>query len=99
MHNTRSAQVVIADSMPEPTTATTPLDAWHRNAGAKMVPFAGYEMPIQYSGIVSEHVACRTSAALFDVSHMGRLRFDGAESGPRRGFNSNHYVQGYCKGS
>jgi len=45
-----------------------------------MVPFAGYEMPIQYSGIVAEHTACRTSAALFDVSHMGRLRFDGADS-------------------
>ena len=45
-----------------------------------MVPFAGYEMPIQYSGIVAEHTACRTSAAVFDVSHMGRLRFDGADS-------------------
>ncbi|EMI25724.1 MULTISPECIES: glycine cleavage system aminomethyltransferase GcvT [Rhodopirellula] len=55
----------------------TPLDAWHRQAGAKMVPFAGYEMPIQYEGIVAEHQACRTKAALFDVSHMGRLRFDG----------------------
>ncbi|TWU26579.1 Glycine cleavage system T protein [Novipirellula galeiformis] len=57
--------------------ATTPLDAWHRSAGAKMVPFAGYEMPIQYASIVGEHQACRTSAALFDVSHMGRIRFDG----------------------
>lgn len=55
----------------------TPLDAWHRQAGAKMVPFAGYEMPIQYESIVSEHQACRSAAALFDVSHMGRLRFDG----------------------
>ena len=42
-----------------------------------MVPFAGYEMPIQYSSIVAEHKACRTAAGLFDVSHMGRLRFDG----------------------
>jgi aminomethyltransferase len=57
--------------------AKTPLDQWHRQAGAKMVPFAGYEMPIQYSSIVDEHNACRTSAGLFDVSHMGRLRFDG----------------------
>ncbi|WP_146389504.1 glycine cleavage system aminomethyltransferase GcvT [Allorhodopirellula solitaria] len=56
----------------------TPLDQWHRDAGAKMVPFAGYEMPIQYGdGIVAEHQACRNRAALFDVSHMGRLRFDG----------------------
>lgn len=58
--------------------ARTPLDAWHRSVGAKMVPFAGYDMPIQYGdGIVAEHNACRTRAALFDVSHMGRLRFDG----------------------
>ncbi len=57
--------------------AKTPLDDWHRQAGARMVPFAGYEMPIQYSSIVDEHNACRTSAGLFDVSHMGRLRFDG----------------------
>jgi len=41
------------------------------------MPFAGYDMPVQYDSIVSEHLACRTSAALFDVSHMGRLRFDG----------------------
>ena len=58
----------------------TPLDRWHRAAGAKMVPFAGYEMPIQYESIVSEHNACRNRAALFDVSHMGRLRFDGQGS-------------------
>ena len=45
-----------------------------------MVSFAGYEMPIQYTSIVTEHQACRTSAALFDVSHMGRLRFDGEGS-------------------
>ncbi len=60
--------------------AATPLDAWHRQAGAKMVPFAGYEMPIQYSSIVAEHHVCRTAAALFDVSHMGRIRFDGQGS-------------------
>ena len=57
--------------------AKTPLDAWHRAHGGKMVPFAGYDMPVQYESIVSEHHACRNAAALFDVSHMGRLRFDG----------------------
>lgn len=62
------------------TLQRTPLDQWHREAGAKMVPFAGYEMPIQYESIVSEHNACRNAAALFDVSHMGRLRFDGPGS-------------------
>ncbi|QEG42919.1 glycine cleavage system aminomethyltransferase GcvT [Roseimaritima ulvae] len=60
--------------------AATPLLSWHRSAGATLVPFAGYEMPIQYGSIVSEHQACRQAAALFDVSHMGRLRFDGEGS-------------------
>jgi aminomethyltransferase len=50
-----------------------PLDAWHRARGARMVPFAGYEMPIQYDGIVAEHEWTRTQASLFDVSHMGQL--------------------------
>lgn len=53
--------------------AKLPLDAWHRAKGARMVPFAGYEMPIQYEGIVAEHEWTRTSASLFDVSHMGQL--------------------------
>lgn len=57
--------------------ASTPLDSWHREAGAKMLPFAGYQMPIQYSSIVVEHQTCRSAAALFDVSHMGRLKFEG----------------------
>ena len=57
-----------------------PLDAWHRAHGARMVPFAGYSMPIQYDGIIAEHVWTRESAGLFDVSHMGQLlvRGDGA---------------------
>lgn len=62
------------------TLGTTPLDQWHRDAGARMVPFAGYEMPLQYSSIVAEHEACRTKSVLFDVSHMGRIRFDGEGS-------------------
>lgn len=60
--------------------AATPLDAWHRQAGARFAAFAGYEMPIQYTSIVTEHHACRRAAALFDVSHMGRIRFDGEGS-------------------
>ena len=51
---------------------TVPLDALHRSLGARMVPFAGYDMPVQYEGIMAEHTACRTGAALFDVSHMGQ---------------------------
>jgi aminomethyltransferase len=54
-----------------------PLDAWHRAKGARMVPFAGYDMPIQYEGIVAEHNWTRESAGLFDVSHMGQLHITG----------------------
>ena len=50
-----------------------PLDNWHRGLGARMVPFAGYQMPIQYEGIIAEHRWTRESAGLFDVSHMGQL--------------------------
>jgi aminomethyltransferase len=50
----------------------TPLDTLHRALGARMVPFAGYEMPVQFAGIIAEHLACRSGAALFDVSHMGQ---------------------------
>lgn len=59
------------------TLSATPLTAWHRSAGAVMAPFAGYEMPIHYGSIVDEHMACRQRGVLFDVSHMGRLRFEG----------------------
>jgi aminomethyltransferase len=51
----------------------TPLDALHRRLGARMVEFAGYEMPLQNAGIMAEHKACREGAALFDVSHMGQV--------------------------
>ncbi len=54
-----------------------PLDGWHRERGARMVPFAGYLMPIQYEGIVAEHHWTRESAGLFDVSHMGQLTVSG----------------------
>ena len=56
---------------------TLPLDAWHRAKGARMVPFAGYLMPIQYDGIIAEHLWTRESAGLFDVSHMGQLILSG----------------------
>jgi aminomethyltransferase len=56
-----------------------PLDAWHRAQGARMVPFAGYEMPIQYEGIIAEHRWTRESAGLFDVSHMGQLIIAGRD--------------------
>jgi aminomethyltransferase len=54
-----------------------PLDAWHRAKGGRMVPFAGYEMPVQYEGIIAEHLWTRENAGLFDVSHMGQLLVHG----------------------
>ncbi len=61
-----------------PALATTPLHALHLELGAKMVPFAGYEMPVSYpAGIIAEHRHCRAAAALFDVSHMGQIRLSG----------------------
>ncbi len=58
-------------------TATLPLDAWHRAQGARMVPFAGYYMPVQYDGIMAEHMWTRAHAGLFDVSHMGQVLLTG----------------------
>ena len=56
----------------------TPLDARHRESGARMVPFAGWEMPVQYAGVIDEVRAVRTGAGIFDVSHMGQLQVTGA---------------------
>ncbi|MCJ2181205.1 glycine cleavage system aminomethyltransferase GcvT [Novosphingobium sp. 1949] len=56
-----------------------PLDAWHRAHGARMVEFAGYMMPVQFEGILAEHLWTRESAGLFDVSHMGQLYLSAAE--------------------
>ena len=63
----------------QPPILTLPLDNWHRARGARMVPFAGYEMPIQYEGIMAEHLWTRENAGLFDVSHMGQLLFHGPD--------------------
>jgi aminomethyltransferase len=60
------------------TLLQTPLHDWHVAHGARMVDFAGWSMPVQYVSIVQEHVATRTEVGLFDISHMGRLRFSGA---------------------
>ncbi len=58
-------------------TEVLPLDAWHRAKGGRMVEFAGYWMPIQYEGIMAEHLWVRENAGLFDVSHMGQLALSG----------------------
>ena len=65
-----------AGSEPQPLDKL-PIDSWHRDRGARMVPFAGYEMPVQYEGIIAEHLWTRENAGLFDVSHMGQLLVHG----------------------
>jgi aminomethyltransferase len=63
------------------TLLTTPLNALHLELGARMVPFAGYSMPVQYpAGLMAEHLHTRNAAGLFDVSHMGQLRLVGPDA-------------------
>ena len=61
----------------EPEVLALPLDTWHRARGGRMVEFAGYYMPVQYDGIIAEHLWTRSHAGLFDVSHMGQLYVSG----------------------
>ncbi len=63
---------------PHAVLKRTPLFECHRKAGAKLVDFAGWEMPVQYSGVMDEHHAVRHAAGLFDVSHMGEIHVQGA---------------------
>jgi aminomethyltransferase len=58
----------------------TALNSIHKSAGGRMVEFGGWEMPVEYSGITQEHVAVRTRAGLFDVSHMGEIEVEGPEA-------------------
>jgi aminomethyltransferase len=86
-----SARIAVLPSGPFPSGGTpspmttgstqrTPLHAVHVAAGARMVEFAGWEMPVQYTGVVDEHQAVRARAGLFDVSHMGEVAVRGAEA-------------------
>ena len=58
----------------------TALNATHRASGAKMVDYCGWDMPVEYSGITREHLAVRTAAGLFDVSHMGEIEVRGPQA-------------------
>ena len=70
-----------APSIPSSELREVPLDALHRELGARMVRFAGYSMPVQYrQGLIAEHCHTRSAAGLFDVSHMGQLRLVGADA-------------------
>ena len=77
----------------------TPLYDRHVAAGAKLVPFAGWEMPVQYAGIREEHISVRTDCGVFDVSHMGQIETAGPQAGellPRRAFAHCRGVLGGC---
>ncbi len=76
----------------------TPLYEEHVALGARMVPFAGWEMPIQYSSIIDEHMAVRTASGAFDVSHMGDLIIDGEGAGELVGRLMTNDVAGAPKG-
>jgi len=67
-------------STPASALKTTPLNATHRKLGARMVDFGGWDMPVQYSGIIDEHRAVREAVGLFDVSHMGEIEVTGPEA-------------------
>jgi aminomethyltransferase len=69
-------------SAAEPELKKTPLNAAHHKLGAKMVPFAGFEMPVQFKGVIDEHMAVRTAAGMFDVSHMGEFVVTGPDAQP-----------------
>ncbi|NJC88218.1 MAG: glycine cleavage system aminomethyltransferase GcvT [Desulfuromonas sp.] len=66
--------------MTDNTMKQTPLNAVHKALGARMVPFGGWEMPVQYAGVIEEHLAVRERAGLFDVSHMGEVEASGPEA-------------------
>jgi len=69
--------------MPQSVPASlkkTPLNARHRSLGARMVEFGGWDMPVEYAGIAQEHMAVRTAAGIFDVSHMGQIEIAGKDA-------------------
>lgn len=76
MSETYNSDIANDDDLP-PEPQVLPLDGWHRARGARMVEFAGYWMPVQYEGIIAEHLWTREHAGLFDVSHMGQLTASG----------------------
>ena len=82
--------------MPTAPLRATALNSVHRALGAKMVDFGGWDMPVQYSGIIDEHKAVRAGVGVFDVSHMGEIEIRGPEAGALTDFvttNNVHKLQ------
>ena len=78
--------------MSNPELKRTPLNNVHRASGAKMVDFGGWDMPVQYSGLVDEHHTVRRAVGLFDVSHMGEVEIRGPEAGQLVDFATTNAV-------
>ncbi len=76
MPETERPAILLKTTM-DSTLLRTPLFDWHVTHGARMVDFAGWAMPVQYGSIIEEHTATRSAVAVTDISHMGRLRFEG----------------------
>src|SRR5438034_9362109 len=79
--------------MSAPVLRATPLNSFHRSLGARMVDFGGWDMPVQYSGIIEEHQAVRTAVGMFDVSHMGEIEIRGPEAAKLADFVTTNAVQ------
>jgi aminomethyltransferase len=75
-----ASRAVVSIAPVQTTLRRTPLFQQHVDAGARIVPFAGWEMPVQYAGVIAEHKAVRTDAGVFDVSHMGELEVEGPQA-------------------
>ena len=71
---------LVSASVTAPALRKTALNAVHRRLGAKMVDFGGWDMPVEYSGLIAEHMAVRTGVGVFDVSHMGDIQLRGPAS-------------------
>ena len=78
--------------MPAAPLRTTPLHSVHKSLGAKMVDFGGWDMPVQYSGVIEEHHAVRQRVGVFDVSHMGEIEIRGPEAGQLAEFVTTNQV-------
>ena len=76
-----------------PSLRTTPLNSVHRALGARMVDFGGWDMPVQYSGLVEEHKTVRNAVGIFDVSHMGEIEIQGPQAALLTDFVTTNAVQ------
>ena len=78
----------------------TPLYEAHKALGAKIVPFAGWQMPVQYASLIEEHIAVRQRCGLFDVSHMGEIEVSGRDAlraVERLTTNASRLIDGGCQ--